>query len=109
MFSFSESSGADLVVELYVSAERGPCLLDRRVWPEMNLFVLDRSPDAFDENIVAPAALATPARKRHAGDPGFSVHTDGNLIFLWQSGGGLAGELHPSDEDLSPGAPNWLP
>jgi len=65
------------------------CRTSRR--REDRLFIFDRLPHPLDENVVAPAAAAS------------------MLIlmpcFLQQPGEGLAGELHPNDEDLSLGTP----
>ena len=66
--SFQAGVGSGLVVELDVLSQGGSRFLDRVVRPEVDLFVLDRSPDSFHEDIVAPAALA--------------VHADLDPIFL---------------------------
>ena len=57
---------SDVVVELDVPSQGGSRFVDRVVGSEVDLFVLDRSPDSLHEDIVAPAALA--------------VHADGNSI-----------------------------
>src|SRR5215213_8927792 len=56
--------GSPSIVEGQVSPDRGAGLADRVVGPEINLLVLDRSPEPFDEDVVAPRASA--------------VHADGN-------------------------------
>src|SRR3954470_2633892 len=58
------------IVEGQVSADRGPGLADRVVGPEINLLVLDRSPEPLDEDVVPPRASAVHAD----GDPGLEQH-----------------------------------
>ena len=58
--------GSGLVVEVDVLCQGGSRFVDRVVGSEVDLFIFDRSPDSFHEDIVAPAA--------------FSVHkTDGEM------------------------------
>ena len=66
--SFQAGVGSGLVVERDVFPQGGSRFVDRFIGPEVDLFVLDRSPDSFHEDIVAPAALA--------------VHADLDPIFL---------------------------
>jgi len=66
-FSLQAGVGSCLIVELDVLSQGGSCVVGRVVGPEVDLLVLDRSPDSFHEDIVAPAA--------------FSVHADGDVIF----------------------------
>src|ERR1022692_2213467 len=67
------------IVEAEVTADRGPRLGDRVVGFQINLLVFDRSPQALDEHIVAPGALA--------------VHADGDTGFEKNPGEAGAGEL----------------
>ncbi len=71
-----ESGG---VVKRDVVADARARLADRVVSVQVHLLVLDRSPDAFDEDVVAPAAP--------------SVQADPDAFPLQSSGEGLAGEL----------------
>ena len=59
---------SDGIIELQVAADGLPCLLDRFVGVKIDLLVLDLFPDALDEDVVAPAALA--------------VHADPDPFFL---------------------------
>jgi len=68
-----------VIEELDVPADPASGLADRLVGVQVHLFVLDRPPEAFHENIVTPAALA--------------IHADGDPFFLEMSGEGFAGEL----------------
>jgi hypothetical protein len=77
--SFQAGVGPDCVVELDVPSQAGSGLLHRLICVEVDLLVLDRSPDALDEDIVAPTA--------------FTVHADGDVVFLQQPGEDIAGEL----------------
>ena len=83
------------VIELDVSADPVSCLCDRGVGVQIDLLVFDGFPDAFDEDVVAPVAPA--------------VHADGDAFLLEPPGEGFAGELHPTDEDLSAGTPACEP
>ena len=56
------------VIELQVFRDGSPGFVDRPVGVEIDLFILDRLPDPFDEDVVAPAALA--------------VHADYDPLFL---------------------------
>ncbi len=56
------------VVEVDVTADGLPGVADRDVGMQVDLFVLDRAPDPFDEDVIAPAALA--------------VHADPDPFFL---------------------------
>src|SRR5215217_7396216 len=78
------------VVEAEIAADRGTGLGDRVVSSEVDLLVLDRSPQPLDEDVVAPSALA--------------VHADGDLVPGQHTGEGLAGELAAliGVEDLRP-------
>src|SRR5450759_1824777 len=67
------------IVEAEVTADRGTRLGDRVVCLQINFFVFDRSPQALDEDIVAPGALA--------------VHADGDTGFEKNAGEAGAGEL----------------
>src|SRR5215211_3422489 len=67
------------VVEAEIPADRGAGLGDRVVSSEVDLLVLDRSPEPLDEDVVAPGTLA--------------VHADGDPISGQRTGEGLAGEL----------------
>lgn len=55
-----------LIVEANVSLESGSGVRDAVVGPEINLLVLDGLPQAFNEQIVPPAA--------------FAVHRDADLM-----------------------------
>jgi len=65
-FPFQAGVGSGLVVEHDVLPQGGSGFLDRAVGPEVHLFILDRSPYPFHEDIVAPASLP--------------VHADLNLV-----------------------------
>ncbi len=52
------------VIEVDVAGDPRPRVGNRVVRVEIHFFVLDRSPEAFDENIVAPTALAVHAQLR---------------------------------------------
>src|SRR3982751_4308224 len=45
------------IVEAEVPADRGAGLADRVVGPEIDLLVLDRSPEPLDEDVVPPGPL----------------------------------------------------
>ena len=66
-FSLQAGVWSGVVVELDLPSQEGSCFVDRVVCPEVDLFVLDCSPDSFHEDIVAPTAL--------------SVHADGDFVF----------------------------
>src|SRR5688572_2597243 len=70
---------AHLIVEAEIPADRGAGLGDRVVSSEVDLLVLDRSPEPLDEDVVAPGTLA--------------VHADGDPISGQRTGESLAGEL----------------
>src|SRR5829696_9671787 len=82
--------GSSSIVEGQVSADRGPGLADRVVGPEINLLVLDRSPESLNEDVVAPRASA--------------VHADSNPSLEQHAGEVVAGELRAlvGVEDLRP-------
>src|SRR6187200_2294323 len=67
------------VVEAEIPADRGAGLGDRGVSSEVDLLVLDRSPEPLDEDVEAPGTLA--------------VHADGDPVPGQRTGEGLAGEL----------------
>src|SRR6185312_15039637 len=67
------------IVEAEIPADRGAGLGDRVVSSEVDLLVLDRSPEPLDEDVVAPGTLA--------------VHADGDSAPGQHAGEGLAGEL----------------
>jgi len=70
--------GSLLVEELDVTADAAPCCGDRFVSMQIDLFIFDGTPEAFDEDVVSPASLAIhadpdafllePIRKRHTGE-----------------------------------------
>src|SRR3982750_2403280 len=78
------------VVEAEIPADRGASLGDRVVSSEVDLLVLDRSPEPLDEDVVAPGTLA--------------VHADGDAVPGRHAGEGPAGELAAliGVEDLRP-------
>src|SRR3954468_23650251 len=78
------------VVEAEIPADRGASLGDRVVSSEVDLLVLDRSPEPLDEDVVAPGTLA--------------VHADGDPVPGQHTGEGPAGELAAliGVEDLRP-------
>src|SRR3954453_18777890 len=78
------------VVEAEIPADRGAGLGDRVVSSQVDLFVLDRSPEALDDDVVAPGTLA--------------VHTDRDPVPGQHTGEDLAGELAAliGVEDLRP-------
>ena len=67
------------VVELQITLDAGARLAHALVSTQVDLFVLDRFPQAFDEHVVAPAALA--------------IHADGDAVLEQQLGELDAGEL----------------
>src|SRR3954449_9578283 len=71
--------GSASIVEGQVAAKRGPGPADRGIGPELHLLVLDRSPEPFDEDVVAPRASA--------------VHADGDASLEQHAGEVVAGEL----------------
>ena len=71
--------GPRAIVEVQIPADRGAGLADAVVGVQIDLLVLDRSPDPLDEDVVAPGALA--------------VHADRDLVLRSAAGEGLAGEL----------------
>lgn len=71
--------GTGPVVPGQIPADRGPRLGDAVVGPEVDLLVLDRSPQPLDEDVVPPGALA--------------VHADGDLGLGEHGGEGLRREL----------------
>src|SRR6266851_6929472 len=60
------------IVEFQIAADRGACLADAVVGSEIDLFVFDRAPEPFDEDVVAPGSLA--------------VHADGDSVRQEQAG-----------------------
>src|SRR5260370_3643828 len=63
------------VVEGDVAANRLPCFADAVIGVQIDFFVLDGSPEALDEDIVSPRALAVYADRdavvdQHAGEIG---------------------------------------
>src|SRR3954452_25529624 len=78
------------IVEAEIPADRGAGLGDRVVSSEVDLLVLDRSPEPLDEDVVAPGTLA--------------VHADGDAVPGQHAREGLAGELAAliGVEDLRP-------
>jgi hypothetical protein len=70
---------AQSIVEIQISTERGARDANAAVGVQVDLFVFDRFPDALDEDIVAPRALA--------------VHADRDFVGDQNVGEGLAGEL----------------
>src|SRR3954447_18362949 len=67
------------LVEAEIPADRGAGVGDRVVSSEVDLLVLDRSPEPLDEDVVAPGTLA--------------VHADGDPVPGQPPGEGPAGEL----------------
>lgn len=67
------------VVEVQIAPDGRPRLRDGRVGVQIHLLVLQRSPEALDEDVVAPRALA--------------VHADGDAVADQHRGEGPAGEL----------------
>src|SRR4249919_541141 len=63
------------VVEAEILADRGAGLGDRVVSSQVDLLVLDRSPEPLDEDVVAPGTLAVHADR----DPVPGQHTDEHL------------------------------
>src|SRR5271169_2543722 len=70
---------APAVVEAQVTADRGAGLADAVVGPQIDLLVLDAAPQALDEHVVAPGALA--------------VHADRNAVAGERAGERRTGEL----------------
>lgn len=67
--------GPTMIEEGEVSGEAGPHVGDALLAVEVDLFVLDRAPEPFDEDVVPPAALAVHAdlnlvRAQHGADIG---------------------------------------
>src|ERR1700719_206685 len=62
------------IVEVQISSERGACLADAVVGPQVDLLVCDRTPQPLDKNIVAPGAA--------------TVHADGNPVLQQKTGEG---------------------
>src|ERR1700675_4258108 len=60
--------GPQAIIEIQISAEGSPRDADAVVGMQINLLVFDRFPNALDENIVAPGALAVHADRDLAGD-----------------------------------------
>ena len=56
------------VVKIQIPANRDARHADAIVGVQVNLFVFDRFPDALDEDIVAPGALAIHADRDLVGD-----------------------------------------
>src|SRR5215208_8282943 len=78
------------VVEVEISADRGASLGNRVVSSEVDLLVLDRSPETLDDDVVAPGTLA--------------IHADRDPVPGQHAGEDLAGELAAliGVEDLRP-------
>src|SRR6195952_1607954 len=76
------------------SADRGARRADGIVGLQVDLFVLDRPPQPFDEDVVAPRAPA--------------VHADGDPSLPQHAGEGVAGELRAlvAIEDLRLAVPD---
>src|ERR1700732_2161598 len=81
------------VKEVEIPADRGACLADAVVGPEIDLLVFDRAPESLDEDVVAPCPLA--------------VHADGDGVVEQQAGEGGTGELTAlvGIENLRPAMP----
>ena len=59
---------AQSIVKIQISAERGARHADAVVSVQVDLFVFDRFPDALDEDILAPCALAIHADRDFVGE-----------------------------------------
>ena len=70
---------AAAIVEIEVASQRLPDLGNGLVAVQVNLFILDRFPEAFNEDVVSPTALA--------------IHADLNPVLLKQANEGGTGEL----------------
>lgn len=68
------------IEEVDVASEAAACLSDGVIGVQVNLFVFDRAPQSFDEDVVAPAAT--------------TVHTDAHLVSPQSCDERCAGE-HP--------------
>src|SRR5271156_2589295 len=62
------------IIEVEVAADRSPRLADAVVGSQIDLLVLDAAPQAFDEHVVAPSALAVHADS----NPVVGERADGN-------------------------------
>ena len=89
--------GPALVVEGEVPADRGARRADSVVGPQVDLFVFDRPPQPFDEDVVPPRASA--------------VHADSDPRLPQHAGEGVAGELRTlvAVEDLRLTVPDEVP
>ena len=78
------------VVEPQIPADRAACLRHTVIGTQVDLFILDRTPQPLDEHVVAPGP--TP------------IHADPDRVVRQQSGERCAGELAPlvGVEDLRP-------
>src|SRR5262252_4110936 len=79
---------AFVIVELEVTADARPSLRHQPVIPQVHLFVFQRAPQSFDEDVVQ----TSPA----------PVHADSDIPFFQHAGELLTGELRPliAVEDL---------
>ena len=87
---------ASPIVEVQISADRGARLADAVVGVQIDVFVFDRFPDALDEDVVAPRALAIHADRdgvcdQHAGEAGAGELT--SLIGIEYLGPGVFSPL----------------
>src|SRR6516165_3169116 len=71
--------GSPGIVEVEVPANRTPRLADCFVGSQIDLLVFDAAPQPFDEDVVAPGALA--------------VHADGDAVLDQHTGEGRTREL----------------
>ena len=71
--------GSAGIVKAKVIGDRGASLRHGVVSPEIDLLIFDGSPEPFDEDVIAPGALA--------------VHADGDAGFEKNVCEGRAGEL----------------
>ena len=51
------------VIECQIAAKTATSLRDTSIGTEVDFLIFDRSPEPFDENIVAPRALAVHANR----------------------------------------------
>jgi hypothetical protein len=72
---------AAAIVEVKISANRGPRFRYRVVGADVDLLMFDGPPEPFDENVVTPRTLA--------------IHADRDLVVQQQIGEFGAGELAP--------------
>ena len=57
---------ASFIVEVQIPADRSACIADVLIGPQIYLFAFDGAPQALDEHIVLPNALA--------------IHADGDAL-----------------------------